>query len=267
MTLQKLVPKSEIERICRFIESYVSKAHAAGAVLGLSGGIDSAVVAFLVAKSLGKEKVLGVLMFEDDSKNSNDYKDARSVASQLEIPTLELGITPIVSSVTDRLHIADRNLSRLTLANIKSRSRMILLYGLANQRNLLVAGTGDKSEIELGYFTKYGDGGVDFLPIGHLYKTEVLALGKTLGVPRRIITKPSSPRLWKNQRATDELPADYPILDLILTELFEHGQDPTTIARDLRLNDDMIARALDLHQQSRHKRFMPKSLRRIVPKG
>src|SRR2546430_10797352 len=98
---------------------------------------------------------------------------------------------------------------------------MVSLYYLANAKNLLVAGTGDKSEDLIGYFTKYGDGGVDFLPIAHLYKSQVRQLGSFLNVPREIVEKPSSPNLWEGHKATDEIPLDYNVLDEVLVCLFD----------------------------------------------
>src|SRR5207245_3737820 len=98
--------------------------------------------------------------------------------------------------------------------------RMSSLYFVANLRNLLVPGTGDRSEDLIGFFTKYGDGGVDFLPIAHLYKTQVRTLGERLGVPSSIVTKPASPQLWPGHKATDEIPADYNILNIVLYYLF-----------------------------------------------
>lgn len=261
-THRQTIKKTEIDRIVRFIRDYVNESKVGGVVLGLSGGIDSTVVASLAARALGPEKVLGVFLFEDDSKGSKDYKDAKLIASELGIETIELEISPAIESLLNALRKSEAKFSRLTLANLKSRTRMILLYGIANNRNLLVIGTGDKSEIELGYFTKYGDGGVDLLPIGHLYKTEVLELARELGIPSAIVDKPSSPRLWRNQKATDELPTDYPVLDKLLDEFLVNSKDPKSIGRKLGIDPGVVEETVSMHSRSSHKRAMPPSLKR-----
>jgi NAD+ synthase len=247
----------EIDRICGFIRKYVDQSKAQGVVLGLSGGIDSAVVACLAVKALGPQKILGVLLFESDAVRSSDYKDAISLVRQLGVKTLDINVSDPIAVLERCLIKANRNLSRLTLANLKARTRMTLLYGVANQRNLLVIGTGDRSEIQLGYFTKYGDGGVDLLPIGNLYKTEVRELAARLGVPSRIVNKPSSPRLWRNQKASDELPADYPILDRILTLLLDSSRSVESAARSLNVPVSLVRDVKARHQGSAHKRAMP----------
>ena len=147
--------------------------------------------------------------------------------------------------------------SRVTLANLKARVRMTLLYAFANQKNYLVAGTGDKSEDLLGYFTKYGDGGVDLLPIAHLYKGQVRALGKRIGLPERIVTKPSSPNLWKGHKATDELPADYEILDPIMSLIFDQGCGPLEVSKRTGAPMSLIDEIIHKNLISRHKRSYP----------
>src|SRR2546430_12135119 len=117
---------------------------------------------------------------------------------------------------------------------------MVSLYYLANAKNLLVAGTGDRSEDLIGYFTKYGDGGVDFLPIAHLYKTQVKILGLHLGLPSQILNKPSSPNLWEGHKATDEIPLDYNILDLALVSLFDLKMQPKEAAMVLEIDKEKL---------------------------
>ncbi|MDG6905315.1 MAG: NAD+ synthase [Nitrososphaerota archaeon] len=248
----------EISRISSFIRGQVSNSHTRGVIVGISGGIDSAVVASLCSQALGKKRVLGVFLFEERSRNSDDYSDARLLATTLNIRTLDFCITPIVHSVSRTLASCRQNLSRLTLANIKARTRMIILYALANEHNLLVAGTGDRSEELLGYFTKYGDGGVDFLPIGHLYKTEVRALGSVLRIPYSILMKPSSPNLWPGHKATHELPADYDVLDKVMTALFDSKRSSRQIEKDTKVSRTIIRKIIDLNASSKHKRQLPK---------
>ena len=131
---------------------------------------------------------------------------------------------------------------------------MSLLYYVANSKNLLVVGTGDRSEILIGYFTKYGDGGVDFLPIGDLYKTQVRWLGKHLGVPENILTKPSSPQLWPGHKAEEELGVTYDRIDLILHAIFDLRMEAEEVRK--QFGED-VDRVLELHAKSSHKRAMP----------
>ena len=252
--------QKEIARISSFIRKQIDDSHAKGIVVGISGGIDSAVVASLCRKALGSSKVVGVFLFEERSRNSQDFTDARLLAKNLEIKTLDLCITPVVDSFLKLLKSNGCSVSRLTLANIKARTRMVLLYAIANQRHLLVAGTGDRSENLVGYYTKYGDGGVDFLPIGHLYKTEVRALGTALRIPYNIVAKPSSPNLWPGHKARHELPADYDLLDRILTLIFDSKEGPKEIKKKMGAREDLVRRVIKLNTDSKHKRQTPASI-------
>jgi NAD+ synthase len=155
------------------------------------------------------------------------------------------------------LHSRKCRTSRLTLANIKARVRMVTLYAIANERKLLVAGTGDRSESLVGYFTKFGDGGVDILPIGHLYKTEVRALGTALRLPFDIVTKPSSPNLWPGHKASQELPADYDLLDKVLTLRFDSKKTFSEIEKKTGASKKLISEVISLNAVSGHKRRMP----------
>ena len=139
---------------------------------------------------------------------------------------------------------------------------MLLLYAVANQKKLLVAGTGDRSEVLLGYFTKYGDGGADILPIAHLYKTEVRALATKLRLPYQVVVKPSSPNLWKGQVAEDELPAEYELLDRILVDIFDLHKDQRVTARELGVPALIVRRTVKMHNKTQHKRQQPPSLPR-----
>ncbi|MGI0086315.1 MAG: NAD(+) synthase, partial [Nitrososphaerales archaeon] len=187
----------EITRITTFTRNYVNEAGARGVVIGMSGGVDSAVVSFLSVKALGAKRVTALLLFEDEFKKGKDYKDAERLISKIKIERVEFDITRVIDAFQNAFLNWGFKTSKVSLANVKARVRMTLLYLVANERKLLVIGTGDRSEESIGYFTKYGDGGVDFMPIAHLYKTEVKALARKLGVPRNIIEKPSSPNLWK----------------------------------------------------------------------
>ena len=128
----------------------------------------------------------------------------------------------------------------------------------------LVAGTGDRSEILIGFYTKYGDGGVDFLPIAHLFKTQVRELGAQLGLPRNIVAKPSSPQLWPGHRATDEIPADYDKLDLVLHHVFDRRASARTAAAKAGVERSVVDEVLDMHRRSEHKRSLPPGLKGLA---
>jgi NAD+ synthase len=241
-----------VERnIARFVSNVVSEAKADGVVLGLSGGIDSSVVATLCVKALGRERVVGIFMPASFTP-SEDQSDARSLAEDLRISTFFVPMTPIVEKLLQAVPIKERK--RVAVGNVLARMRMIVNYYVANSLNYLVAGTGDRSEILIGYFTKYGDGGADLLPIGHLYKTEVRELAAHLGLPLRLVSKASSPQLWEGQKATDEIPADYPTLDLILRRLFDANESASDIAKALNIHPDVVEAVQRAFERSQHKR-------------
>jgi NAD+ synthase len=253
-------PKAEARRITRFVKRVVRCSGAEGVVLGVSGGIDSAVVATLCQRALGQEYVLGLQIFEDEQKESQDYLDAKRIVGELKIPSFEIDLSPVLRAFSNNMKSRNLKLSRLTLANIKARLRMTILYSLANERNLLVVGTDDRSESLLGYFTKYGDGGSDLMPIVHLYKSEVRALGAALRLPFEIIIKPSSPNLWRGQLATHELPADYDVLDPILTLLFDSQESLVKVAEKTKTSLAIIRKVVMMNKKTQHKRELPISL-------
>lgn len=248
----------ETSRIVEFIRNQVNEAHAKGAVVGLSGGVDSALVATLCVKALGPKRVFGVLMPMGFTPPL-DAEDADQLADQLGIDTTTVFMEPIVNAFDKGVGFVATD--RIAKANVIARARMTTLYFYANAMNFLVAGTGDKSEDLLGFFTKYGDGGVDFLPIAHLYKTEVRELAKELGVPASIYTKPSSPQLWPGHLASHELPADYPILDPALRMVFdENVATLSEVSKATGVGLPMLEEVMRRYDQSRHKRAYPPSL-------
>jgi len=242
------------EEILRFIRETVADSRRDGAVIGLSGGIDSAVVGALLVKALGKEKVIGVLMPASHTPKE-DTEDARKLAEAWGIKTYEVGIDGIFSAFEESLPKGGG--TKVAYANLKARIRMVINYYVANVHEMLVAGTGDRSEDEIGFFTKYGDGGVDFLPIAHLYKTQVRRLGAHLGLPRRLVEKPSSPQLWPGHKATDEIPADYDVLDRLLVELFQNKVPPAEAATRTGVEIAVVEDVLRRHRSSTHKRAPP----------
>lgn len=197
-------------RIGRWIAEQVRRAGAQGAVFGLSGGVDSAVVGALCRKTLGRERVFGLLL--PCHTEEPEMEDARLFAEQFDILLGRVDLTPVF----DQLAGLMPSTPPLVQANLKPRLRMLTLYAHANARNALVVGTGNKSELLAGYFTKYGDGGVDLLPLGDLFKTEVWELAKALGIPDKIVTKPPTAGLWPGQTDEAEMGISYRDLDQIL---------------------------------------------------
>ena len=198
-----------------FIKTYIQNSGCKGVIIGLSGGVDSAVTAVLCKEALGNKNVK-CLFLPDGSTPEIDYKYKEILVKKFGLSCEEKDITKIVKELTASSAIKP---NKYALANIKARARMILLFEYANMTQNLVCGTSNKSEILVGYFTKYGDGGVDIMPIGDLYKTQVRELAKFLKIPKEIITKPPTAGLWKGQSDEQELKLSYNQLDKILAGL------------------------------------------------
>lgn len=239
-------------RIVSFIKKEVEESQAEGAVIGLSGGIDSAVTSYLVVEALGSRRVMGLIMPDLRATPDGDVKDARLVASELCIETKEIDVAPI-----HKAYLKTLEANRLAEGNLRARIRMSLLYYHANLLNRMVVGTGDRSELLLGYFTKFGDGGVDILPIADLYKTEVRRLGEALGINRRIVAKRSSPRLWPGHIAESEIGMSYETIDRLFKLRFEEGLEVAAVATRLKMNRAKVMAILAKYQASEHKRRMP----------
>ena len=240
------------ETISGWLRSRMEDAGARGFVFGLSGGIDSAVVARL-CQMAAPQRVLGVIL--PCYSHPRDEEDARLVASAFSIPVVCVDLGGTFDALTEAMQTALKGLPRqvnvvdikqqLPEANLKPRLRMSALYYVANSLNYLVVGTGNRSEITLGYFTKYGDGGVDVLPIGGLLKSEVRALARDLRVPQSIIDKPPTAGLWVGQTDEAEMGFSYEVLEDYLTK------GPTAVPKE-------VARRIDeLRRVSEHKRALP----------
>lgn len=241
--------------IVNFIQSKIEESGSNGAVVGLSGGIDSAVTAYLTVEALGNENVLGIHLPESNITPTQDTIDSELIANELGITFKNIDISELLncflSEIPDR---ADGYPS--VVGNLKARVRMSILYYYANFFNRMVIGTGNKSEIMLGYFTKYGDGGVDIEPIGDLYKTEILELAKLLSVPENIINKPPSAGLWAGQTDEDELGLPYELIDKIL-DLVSRGEEPERLQQIFDLLPDQIDLLMSRMKSNIHKRKIP----------
>lgn len=231
------------DRIAAWLRSYAQQAGARGYVVGLSGGIDSAVVGALCRRAVG-DQTLGVLM--PCHSIAEDGEMARLVAEAFQIETVEVDLGPAFDALVSAMPV---ELSHLGQANIKPRLRMATVYALAQTRGYLVAGTGNKSELMVGYFTKYGDGGVDLEPLGELYKWQVRELARALGVPQPIVDRPPSAGIWLGQTDEGEMGITYDELDATLAAI-EQGQTEGIAPATLAKVQGMMAR-------SEHKRRTP----------
>ncbi len=207
-----LDPEETIVVIKNFIKTYVSNAGIPSVVIGLSGGIDSAVVAVLCTETLGRNNTK-CLFLPEASTPESDRKDQRILVEQFDLSCEIKDITDLVSVFNSQCFIKP---NKLAMANVKARIRMVLLFEYANMTNSLVCGSSNKSELLSGYFTKYGDGGVDIMPLGDVYKTQVWQIARFMGLPKEIISKPPTAGLWKGQTDEKELMMTYNELDQIL---------------------------------------------------
>ena len=242
--------------IADWIEQQVTAASARGVVVGLSGGLDSAVVARLCQIAMPSRVIGAILPCHGDPR---DERDANLVATQFGVPVVRIDLSPAYDVLVNDLKTMFLQLTedqaasgpstdltaQLPLANIKPRLRMSTLYFIANSLNYLVAGTGNRSELTIGYFTKYGDGAADLLPLGRLLKSEVRALAADLDIPQSIIDKPPSAGLWPGQTDEDEIGFSYGDLERYLTD----GPDAVAPALAMRI-ERLIRRA-------EHKRVQP----------
>ncbi len=232
-----------------FLRHAVEAAGAKGLVVGVSGGLDSAVVAGLAARALGRERVLAIMLPSPDS-NPLDAEHAKLGCAAFGLTPVLHGIGPIVAGLESTLGYTPAARER---GNAKARARMLLLYAEAARRDFLVCGTGNKSELLTGYFTKHGDGGVDLQPIGDLYKTQVRELARHLGVPKPIIEKAPSAGLYPGQTDEGDMGLTYDQLDSVLRQLeLNHGLD--VVARKTGLTLAMVEKVDGMVRRTEHKR-------------
>jgi len=232
-----------IDEIVDWLRTYAAAAGSRGYVVGLSGGVDSACTAALCQRAMG-DHVLAALL--PCHSGASDAELAHLVADAFGLQTVTVELGPAYDYMLAALPSEP---SGLAAANIKPRLRMAALYALAQMRNYLVAGTGNKSEIMIGYYTKYGDGGVDVEPLGDLYKWQVRQLARDLGVPQAVIDRSPSAGLWAGQTDEGEMGLTYTELDAALVAI-ETGE-PVGVAPQVLIKvQEMIA-------GSAHKRATP----------
>lgn len=235
--------EKKIEHIVEWLREQVKESHTNGILVGLSGGIDSSVVAGLIKRAF-PENSLGVIL--PCKSNPKDSEDAVALAEAIGIDYITVELTEAHKDIHDKVHAAlgDRSESRrLTDANLRARLRMSTLYAVGNDLGYLVAGTDNAAEVHTGYFTKYGDGGVDILPIARLLKREVFEWAKYLGVPQSIIDRKPSAGLWEGQTDEEEMGVTYDAIDDYISGKEVSEDDKLVIER--------------MHRVTEHKRVMP----------
>lgn len=224
------------DKITDFISDQVNSRNKEGVVIGLSGGIDSSVCAVLACKAIGNKKVKGLFMPEKGITPARDIRNVSNLARSLKIEYNTIRIDK-----GKRILLKSLPKTRLAAGNFSARLRMALLYHFASTNNLLVLGTADKSELMLGYYTKFGDAGADIFPIGGLYKSQIKLLARHLQLEESIIHQKSSPRFWKGQLAEEEIGLSYNEIDTILESYVRNDLENCNVSkRKIKIVTDMI---------------------------
>jgi len=246
-------------KIHKFILETVEKTGLNGVTVNISGGIDSAVTLHLAVQALGPERVTAITIPERDVTPQRDITDVMLHCKQLNLTCNTVEITPILHVMRDILPGYDIT-DRITCGNIRSRLGMLIAYHHANIEGRLVIGTSNKTELLTGFFTKYGDGGVDFMPLGDLWKYNIKQLARYLKIPENIIQKAPSPGFYDGHTDEDELGMTYDNIDLILYS-FERGLTINEISQDLSIEESEVTRILNRVKANQHKRANPLILR------
>ncbi|MFN2271729.1 MAG: NAD+ synthase [Anaerolineae bacterium] len=232
------------DRIANWLREHLDAAGAEGLVFGLSGGVDSATAAALAVRAVGAENTLGVLM--PCHSQPEDAALGQLVADVFSISTVTVDLTSAHDALMAALPASEH---RLAAANARPRLRMATLYYLAQSRNYLVLGSGNKTELAVGYFTKWGDGGVDLQPLGDLNKTQVWKLARELGVPQEVVERPPTAGLWPGQTDEGEMGITYRELDRVLAAI--------EVCDTVGIESVTLEKVQGMVARSAHKRAMP----------
>ncbi len=259
ITQLKIDPMKIQSRISEFIKNTLKTAHKERIIVAVSGGIDSAVALAASVKTLGAENVAALTLPERDITPKTDVKDVIRLCKAFRVTCEHVEITPMLHVMRENMPDFDTD-DLVAYGNMKARLRMLLTYYYANKRGAMVMGTSNKTELYLGYFTKYGDGGVDFMPLADLYKCQIRALGRRLGVPASITEKPASARLWPGQETEKDLGLPYDNLDLIVHTHLQ-GWSPAKISAETGVDADKVKEIIARIAANEHKRQPPAILR------
>jgi NAD+ synthase len=242
-----------IGQITQFITQIFKSAGKQRAVIGVSGGIDSAVSLTLSTKALGAESIIPVLLPYGDQ----DLSDSEVMLEFNKIPRENwqiINIKPVVDAAAQTAGVEESD--KVRLGNLMARTRMMMIYDLAKKNNALVCGTENKSEKHLGYFTRFGDEASDLEPIAHLYKTQVRELAKELGLPEQVIVKSPSADLWAGQTDEQELGFSYEVADQVLMQLIDERK-PAAEIRVEEVEAELIEKVIQRVEQMRFKQQVP----------
>jgi len=237
------------KKIEDFLKTQLEKSNSDGIIFGLSGGIDSSVITYLCSRVL-KEKTLALVMPDSKISPKEETENALKIIDSLGINYKLLDINLIVSEYSKYIEPNER-----ALGNLRARVRATILYYYANSKNLLVVGSSDKSEFLIGYFTKFGDGSADILPIISLYKTQVREIARFLGVPKNIIEKKSSPNLWKGHSAEEEIGVIYDEIDAILYCIIDKKLSIDDTIQATGIEKNTVEKINKLYNTTEHKRI------------
>ncbi|WP_254822218.1 NAD+ synthase [Haloglomus halophilum] len=246
------VPRA-VETAERFIADYLAESGAEGYVVGVSGGLDSALASRLTVEAVGADAVTGLVLPGAPSSETHTT-DAIDLCERLGIDHRVVDIEPVVEAFRGT---TPADLGRLALGNVRARTRMVLLYQAANRRDALVLGPENRSEYLLGYFTKYGDGAVDVAPLRRLYKTEFYEVARATDLDDRFAEKQPTAELWEGQTDEAELGADYATIDPVLVGLVERDRSTEAVAAETDADRELVERLAERWASSRHKRRLP----------
>ena len=262
--------QKEIENIVKWMKKYNREAGTNGYVVGTSGGIDSAIMLCIAIKAVGKENVIAVSM-DCEEYEYKDSMDSINLCTNLGIPLRSIPIIKPFENITDLVEInlissndKNKSLSKLTKGNLKSRIRADILMTFCNHNNMLLAGTSNKSEMMLGYFTVGGDGLAAMEALGEFYKHEIYEMAKHLPeIPENIISKNPTADLWEGQNDSDELGMDYKEIDKILIALeIEWATGDLSVFNTLQ--KDQVEKIRNMIEKSEYKRHMPPTYKRKI---
>lgn len=244
--------QSNVKELVLRTRAFFEKTGKKKVVLGLSGGVDSSLVCAILVRALGAQNVTGLLMPFMGISDKKNLKDAKDFAKSLNVKTIAIEINPFLHGF-EALPWKQNNQAK---TNLMPRVRAVLLYNYANSNGCLVAGTGNRTELALGYFTKHGDGAADFFPIGGLWKTQVFQLAGVIGVPEEIISKKPTAELWRGQTDEEEMGLTYKEIDKILSKLFDE-KTPSLKLTKLGVLNKNVKLIVERVKANKHKTKLP----------